>query len=154
MSIGCVAKPLPAPAEHESRADAPSLESCAATGEVTARERCFAGLPQTVLDDCERLRPGACRPYADMPRLEKQLSAAEQSLVEDSAPGADPNDPVHEAGIAWRRFRDAECVAHAHLDGMTPSASPEVVQACRVTMTKERLEVTRRLLANRQGSQP
>lgn len=77
-----------------------------------------------------------------MPRLERELAAVEETLVtqQPAETRAGLQQAMAEAGGAWRRFRDSECIARTQLDGMTSSAAPEVIQACRVSMTEERLK--------------
>lgn len=91
-----------------------------------------------------------------MPRLERELAAVEETLLtqQPAETRAELRQAVVESGEAWRRFRDAECIARTQLDGMTSSAAPEVIQACRVSMTEERLKSRRRLALPVAGDMP
>lgn len=163
VATACAHSPVQELTRAGEATEPATLDACTSIGDTRDREQCFANLPLPVIDECERLRPGACRPYAVMPLLERELTGVEAAIALASRPTSSEPPSVNEnvdserggavgvAADAWREFRDAECVALAEADGMTRSALPDVVQACRESMTRERLKSRREILADLKG---
>lgn len=160
--IGCAktppAKPaqiMPLPATSSTAAQqtqAPSEESdCLTISSLAEKRACMAKQDDAFIEECERIRPGACVPYHQMHTAEQTLLRSEVRLLESAQQAYASyigNDPAyledlathaHDANTAWRAYRDAQCALEPFAEGMSRSESENLAEACRLTKTQARI---------------
>lgn len=144
----------------------PTLEDCEVTDGLVAREACFAGLPDPVIDDCESLRLFRCAPYRDMhlarlahvDALDRLIVGVQDTLADYAGSGsAHANelvDSLRAAESAWQAWRDAECAVIPLLEGMARDEATGLTEACRADQTRSRADLLRVRAADVQASTP
>jgi uncharacterized protein YecT (DUF1311 family) len=153
LLLGCAS--VAGAAQKGAAASNPRAETaeanCFAIGEVSEREACFAGMSEQALAECARVKPLACTPYRDMhaegkrmARLTADIEALSRKAYASYTQGDqayldDLTTSLRDADLAWRRYRDAECLAQPFLDGMSRSEAGDLTEACRLDLTRKRI---------------
>ncbi|WP_305805912.1 lysozyme inhibitor LprI family protein [Stenotrophomonas sp. YIM B06876] len=142
---------LAAPASYAAKRANPKAAltaDCMTLHDVAAKEACMATSGD--FKDCPNtdLR---CAPYRRMHALDTQLLQASAQLVQDSRKAyasLTANDPAYlddldagmrRADLAWRASRDADCAVEPMVQGMSRVEVTDLIEACRVDRTQERL---------------
>ncbi|MES2669305.1 MAG: lysozyme inhibitor LprI family protein [Pseudomonadota bacterium] len=137
-----LAKPAPAPIKESD---------CFSISTLPEKRACLAKQGEVFIDDCERMRPMSCRPYAQMYAAEQTLRQAEANLVQsarqayasytdsDRAYLDDLAEYSKDASTAWQAYRDAQCALEPLAQGMARSESENLAEACRLAKTKARI---------------
>jgi uncharacterized protein YecT (DUF1311 family) len=140
---GAFAQSIPA---QGSRAEAG--QNCLAIGEIAAKEKCFATSED--FKECPET-DRRCAPYKKMYALEKKLEQLSEDLLSSSQnkyASYRESDPTYlqdlakyltESNSAWRSQRDADCLFEQYAQGMARQEIPDLVEACRVERTSERI---------------
>ena len=160
LVLGCGCASLPSPAHGAGATPAlQGMQDCFAVGDVSAREACFAKMPDDEIADCERRRANACMPYKEMHALEQQRTQLGQqilaksrqayaSYVEDDAAYLDDLAAyMKTSDTAWVAYRDADCALEPFAQGMSRREAPDLTEACRVERTQARIEQLKALAA-------
>lgn len=127
---------------------AASPTDCMALQDVTAKQACMATSDdfKNCLDTDLR-----CAPYRQMHALENQLFQTNAQLVKEirrTYASLKSNDPayldnleagLHRADTAWRAWREADCAVEPLTQGMSHAEVPDLVHACRVDRSLQRL---------------
>lgn len=125
--------------------------NCFAVGQVSEREACFARMSEQELAECARVEPLACTPYRDMhaegkrmARLAADIEALSRKVYASYTQGDhayldDLVASLRDADLAWKRYRDAECLAQPFLEGMSRSEAGDLTEACRLDLTRKRI---------------
>jgi uncharacterized protein YecT (DUF1311 family) len=102
--------------------------------------------------DCERTHPMRCKPYREMHVAERELAEFEQPSIAsarkayasyadgDAAYLTDLEAAARKANHAWRAYREAQCTLEPFAQGMSRDLSEHLAEACRVRMTRARID--------------
>jgi uncharacterized protein YecT (DUF1311 family) len=130
--------------------DAP--QDCDGLASLVDKRACYGKQEQASIDDCERTHPMRCRPYREMHGAERELAEVEQSSIAhvrkafasyadgDAAYLNDLEAAALEANRAWRAYREAQCTLEPFVQGMSRDLSEHLAEACRVRMTRARID--------------
>lgn len=143
--------PAPSPAA-EQQSQAPSEElDCLSISTLPEKRACLAKQDAAFIDDCERMRPTACKPYRELHFAEETLQQTEANLLRSAQQAYTrytENDPAYlddlaayarQSNEAWRAYRDAQCVLEPFAQGMSRSESENLAEACRLEKTRARV---------------
>ncbi|MBL8262277.1 MAG: DUF1311 domain-containing protein [Xanthomonadaceae bacterium] len=158
---GSSQKPAQPPAN-----DAP--QDCDGLASLIDKRVCYSKQDQASIDDCERTHPMRCKPYREMHLAERQLAEVEQSSIAsarkayasyadgDAAYLNDLEAAAREANRAWHAYREAQCSLEPFAQGMSRDLSEHLAEACRVRMTRARIDELTTLYApaRMEGEQP
>jgi uncharacterized protein YecT (DUF1311 family) len=155
---GCAGTPLPRPAQTASSpAPVPAQQAqpeeadCLAISTLPEKRACLAKQDQAFIDDCERMRPMACKPYRDLHFAEQTLQQTQTHLLQSAKrayASYTENDPAYlddlatyarESNTAWLTYRDAQCALEPFAQGMSRSESENLAEACRLAKTQARI---------------
>ncbi len=158
---GCARTPLPtsaqtasspAPVATEQVPQAqPEEPDCLAISTLPEKRACLAKQDQTFIDDCERMRPMACKPYRELYFAEHTLQRTQTHLLQSAKrayASYTANDPAYlddlatyarESNAAWLTYRDAQCALEPFAQGMSRSESENLAEACRLAKTQARI---------------
>lgn len=127
-------------------------EDCDGIPSLGDKRACHARQDQNLIDACERTHPMRCKPYREMHVAERQLAEVEQSSIAsarktyasytdgDAAYLDDLEAAAREANHAWRAYREAQCALEPFAQGMSRDLSEHLAEACRVRMTRARID--------------
>lgn len=127
-------------------------QDCDGIASLVEKRACYGKQDQSSIDDCERIHPMRCKPYQEMHLAERELTEVEQSATAsarnayasyvdgDAAYLNDLEASAREANQAWRAFREAQCSLEPFAQGMSRDLSEHLAEACRVRMTRARIE--------------
>lgn len=131
------------------------IGDCEQVRDLAAKEACHASLSPDLIDECESIRPFHCAPYRDMhvadiemAELVARLAAASENAYADYN-SADPTYvedlviAIRSADLAWRAWRDSECMLAPRLDGMAAREIADLAEVCRVEKSRIRIETLR-----------
>lgn len=158
---GCARTPLPISAQTAS-SPAPvaaqqlpqaqlQQNDCLAISTLPEKRACLAKQDQTFIDDCERMRPMACKPYRELHFAEQRLQQTQTSLLQSAKhayASYTENDPAYlddlatyarESNADWLTYRDAQCALEPFAQGMSRSESENLAEACRLAKTQARI---------------
>jgi Lysozyme inhibitor LprI len=143
--------PAPSPAADQ-QPQAPSEEvDCLSISTLPEKRACLAKQDAVFIDDCERMRPMACKPYRELYVAEQTLQRTEANLLQSAQQayaGYTENDPAYlddlaasarESNAAWRAYREAQCALEPFAQGMSRSESENLAEACRLAKTQARI---------------
>jgi uncharacterized protein YecT (DUF1311 family) len=159
---GCARTPLSTPAQtpsspapfaapvaaQQAQLDEPD---CLVISALPEKRACLAKQEQTFIDDCERMRPMACRPYRELYFAEQTLQQTQTHLLlaaKHAYASYTENDPAYlddlatyarESNAAWLTYRDAQCALEPFAQGMSRSESENLAEACRLAKTQARI---------------
>lgn len=134
---------------------APQSQDCLAIGGFAGKEKCFATSDD--FKDCPQT-DGRCWPYRKMYVLEQDLEQLNGELVSLSAKkyaSYHESDPAYLTDLgnylrasdaAWRSYRDKDCYLEQYVQGMSRQEIPDVVEACRVEKTQDRIKDLKELI--------
>lgn len=148
-SLAAAASPGQKP--QHSRAETVPVD-CDGIPSLGDKRACHARQDQNLIDACERTHPMRCKPYREMHVAERQLAEVEQSSIAsarktyasytdgDAAYLNDLDAAAGEANRAWRAYREAQCALEPFAQGMSRDLSEHLAEACRVRMTRARID--------------
>jgi len=151
LSLGCSCASAAHPGAGKAPEPAAAEEDCLVVGDAQARELCFSRKPEAEIEECERMRPFACKPYRDMHRLDRELTALTRELSaraqkryaayaeDDAAYLGDLSAYIDASGKAWAASRDADCLLEPFAQGMSRREAGDLTEACRVERTQARI---------------
>lgn len=138
---------------------AADIGDCEQTRPLTAKEACYASLPADLIDECESVRPFHCAPYRDMhvadtemAELVAQLATTSERAYADYR-SSDPTyvedlvTAIRSTDLAWRAWRDSECMLAPRLDGMAAREIDDLAEVCRAERTRHRIETLRQRIS-------
>ena len=124
---------------------------CLAISTLPEKRACLAKQDQAFIDDCERMRPMACKPYRDLHFAEQTLQQTQTHLLQSAKhayASYTENDPAYlddlatyarQSNAAWLTYRDAQCALEPFAQGMSRSESENLAEACRLAKTQARI---------------
>lgn len=127
-------------------------QDCDGLASLVDKRVCYGKQEQASIDDCERTHPMRCRPYREMHGAERELTEVEHSSIAharkafasyadgDAAYLNDLEAAAREANRAWRAYREAQCTLEPFVEGMSRDLSEHLAEACRVRMTRARID--------------
>lgn len=143
MSASCASHAEPGGRRPTSSVANPS---CSSASLYSDREACYAGwAPET----CSQSRE--CASYREMHLSETRLREVERRVIELATTQYASyleSDPTYVEDLtrsfisgtsAWRRYRDAHCEAEPLLQGMGRGEVGNLTEACRLELTKARI---------------
>lgn len=156
--VGCAITPLPTSAQT-ALSPAPVVAQqllreepdCFAISTLPEKRVCLAQQDQAFIDDCERMRPMACKPYRDLYFAEQTLQQTQTHLLHTAKrayASYTENDPAYlddlatyaqASNTAWRAYRDAQCALEPFAQGMSRAESEHLAEACRLAKTQARI---------------
>lgn len=137
-------------AQHSAIETAP--RDCDASPSLDDKRACYALQEQSLIENCERTRPMRCKPYREMHGAERELLEVEQSSIAsarkayasyadgDAGYLTDLDAAAREANRAWRAYSEAQCALEPFAQGMSRDLSEHLAEACRVRMTRTRVD--------------
>ena len=130
-------------------------EDCDSIPSLIDKRACHVRQDQNLIDACERTHPMRCKPYREMHVAERELAEVEQSSIasarkayasyadSDAAYLTDLEAAARKANHAWRAYREAQCTLEPFAQGMSRNLSEHLAEACRVRMTRARIDEIR-----------
>ncbi len=149
-SAQIASSPAPVAAQQVPQAQ-PEETDCLAISTLPEKRACLAQQDQTFINDCERMRPMACKPYRELHFAEQTLQQTQAHLLQStkhSYASYTENDPAYlddlatyarESNAAWLTYRDAQCALEPFAQGMSRSESENLAEACRLAKTQARI---------------
>lgn len=139
-------------AQHAPNLSNRNRMDCFAIGNTKTREKCFSQYGNQDIEDCERSRPQACKPYKEMHALDRDLHQLNERVINSARNTYQtytPNDiaylddllgHLNSSDEAWRDYRDAECLLEPFIQGISRRDSGDLTEACRAVMTRARIK--------------
>lgn len=136
-----------------------SSPDCSGLSSLTEKRSCYARQDPASIDECERTHPMRCKPYREMHLAERQLAKVERSSIVsarkayatyaegDAAYQNDLEAAARDANRAWHAYREAQCTLEPFAQGMSRDLSEDLAEACRVRMTRRRIDELNALYA-------
>ncbi len=149
-SAQIASSPAPVAAQQVPQAQ-PEETDCLAISTLPEKRVCLAQQDQAFIDDCERIRPMACKPYRDLYFAEPTLQQTQTHLLQSAKhayASYTENDPAYlddlatyarESNAAWLTYRDAQCALEPFAQGLVRGESENLAEACRLAKTKARI---------------
>jgi uncharacterized protein YecT (DUF1311 family) len=143
--------PTPSPPAAQQPQASAEDPDCLTISTLPEKRACLAKQDEAFIDDCERMRPMACKPYRELYLTEQMLQRAEANLLKSAQQaygGYDENAPAYlddlaayarESNAAWRAYRDAQCALEPFAQGMSRSESENLAEVCRLAKTRARI---------------
>jgi hypothetical protein len=157
--VGCARNDSPHPDATPGSGQKPAQPSaddapqdCDGIASLVDKRSCYEKQDQASIDECEHTHPMRCKPYREMHLAERQLTEVEQSSIAsaqktyasyadgDAAYLNDLDAAAREANRAWRAYREAQCILEPFAQGMSRDLSEHLAEACRVRMTRARID--------------
>ncbi len=149
---GCAEAPLqrssPTTAVSHSPQTSQDGFDCLSLSTLPGKRGCLAKQDEAFIEDCERMRPMACKPYRELYFAEKTLQQTQAGLLQSAKlayASYTENDPAYlddlasnaqAADTAWLAYREAQCALEPFAQGMSRSESENLTEACRLSKTR------------------
>jgi len=138
-------------------ADRSPMENCDGTT-LEEKEACYARQPTNAITSCEQAHLYRCEPYKKMHEAEARLRnlEGEADTLADKMYGSremwdteyltDLKNSFKEANATWRSYRDTNCLAEQFYSGISRNEMDDLLEACRLRVTDQRIEEMNTLL--------
>jgi hypothetical protein len=145
-------------ATSQSQTDGVSPD-CSGLSSLIEKRACYFRQDPALIDECERIHPMRCRPYREMHAAERELAEVERASIAsarrayadytegDAGYLSDLDAAARRSNAAWRAYREAQCALEPFAQGMTRDLSEDLTEACRVRMTRSRIDELKALYA-------